>query len=42
MKPFLTNYKPTLMDTLPKHLHPIAKLFTTKEQFEVLKFCLFF
>ncbi|KAK3596908.1 hypothetical protein CHS0354_031687 [Potamilus streckersoni] len=32
MKPFLTNSRPTLMDTLPKCCLPIAKLLTTAEQ----------
>ncbi|XP_071084481.1 sodium/hydrogen exchanger 9-like isoform X3 [Haliotis cracherodii] len=32
MKPFLTNCRPTLMETLPKCCLPLAKLLTTEEQ----------
>ena len=35
MKPFFTNYRPTLIEVLPQKLHRFAKLFTTKEQLEV-------
>ncbi|XP_067668746.1 sodium/hydrogen exchanger 9-like isoform X6 [Haliotis asinina] len=32
MKPFLTNCRPTLIETLPKCCLPLAKLLTTEEQ----------
>ena len=32
MKPFLTNSRPTLIETLPECCLPLAKLLTTDEQ----------
>lgn len=32
MKPFLTNSRPTLLETLPSFLTPLARLLTTTEQ----------
>ena len=32
MKPFLTHSRPTLLDTLPVFMSPIARLLTTTEQ----------
>ena len=32
MKPFLTNSRPTLMETLPKCMTPLARILTTTEQ----------
>lgn len=32
MKPFLTNHTPTLIETMPSFLQPIAQCLTTKEQ----------
>jgi hypothetical protein len=35
MKPFLTNSRPTLIDSFPKKLGKLARLLTTKEQLDV-------
>lgn len=32
MKPFLTNSRPTLLETLPEFLTPLARVLTTTEQ----------
>ncbi|VDM95640.1 unnamed protein product [Thelazia callipaeda] len=32
MKPFLTNANPTLLETLPSFMAPLAKMFTTEQQ----------
>jgi sodium/hydrogen exchanger-like protein 6/7 len=32
MKPFLTNSRPTLLETLPSFLTPVARVLTTTEQ----------
>lgn len=32
MKPFLTNSRPTLMETLPSFCLPLARILTTTEQ----------
>lgn len=32
MKPFLTNSRPTLLETLPSFLTPVARILTTTEQ----------
>ena len=43
MKPFLTNSRPLLTETLPTWCLPIAKLLTTDEQLsEVSDFFFFF
>lgn len=38
MKPFLTNHTPTLIETMPSFLQPIAQCLTTKEQAGLVKF----
>ena len=35
MKPFLTNSRPSLIDSFPKKLGKLARLLTTKEQLDV-------
>jgi hypothetical protein len=32
MKPFLTNSRPTLIETLPKFLSPLSRILTTTQQ----------